>query len=201
MIDFSCVWKNNLIYSVQEMRCELSWLIIYILMICRRLNTINISILSDYNICKQWKNIINKLILFCIQYIIKLIWIWFLCPFIISNCRWSAAFLYIKGLKTLINQYKFKSFEIQLFLDIIKYQLSEIFLLIYYIFIYSFLNIKIKITVLSVALMYLIFIIHFYFPAITLYFCILSGYISTFITCFLLILNPDLSIFHIFKRL
>ena len=64
--DFSYVLKNNSIYSTWGMRCELSWLIVYILMVYCHLNAANISILSGYNICKQWRGIISKLILFCI---------------------------------------------------------------------------------------------------------------------------------------
>ena len=64
--DFSYIWENNSIYSTQGMRCKLSRLIVCILIVCCHLNTANILILSDYSIYKQWKDIINKLILFCI---------------------------------------------------------------------------------------------------------------------------------------
>ena len=130
-----------------------------------------------------------------------MVWIWFLYPSVISSYYWPAAFLHIKGLKTLINQYKFKSFEVQSFLDIIKYQPPEIFLLIHHIFIYLFLNIKIEAIISPVTLIHSISITHSYFPVIILYFYILSRYINTFITYSLPIPNPDSSIFHIFERL
>ena len=183
------------------MCCKLSRLIVYILMMCHRLNTANISTLSGYSICKQWEDIISKLISFCIQYTMKSAWIWFLYPSAISSCCWSAALLRVKDSKTLINQYKSKSFEIQLFLDVTKYQLSGIFSLIHRVFIYSSLNIKIEAITSSVILIHSISIIHSYFLVITLYFYILSKYISTFIACFSPMLNPDSSIFYIFKRL
>ena len=131
----------------------------------------------------------------------KSIWIWLLYPSAINNCRWPAALLRIKGSKILINQYKLKSFKIQLFLDIIKYQPSGVFLLIYYIFIYSFLNIKIKTIALFIILIYLISVTHFYFLVIILYFYILLRCISIFIIYFLSISNSDLFIFYIFERL
>ena len=131
----------------------------------------------------------------------KSAWIWLPCLFIISNRRWSATLSHIKGSKILINQYKPKSFEIQLFLNITKYQPSEISLLIYCIFIYLFLNIKIKAIVLSAILIHLIFVIYFYFFITILYFYILLRYISIFIIYFLPMLNPDSSIFYIFERL
>ena len=40
-------------------------------MICYCLNAVNISILNDYSIYEQWEGIINKSILFYIQYAIK----------------------------------------------------------------------------------------------------------------------------------
>ena len=182
------------------MCCELSWLIVCVLMICHCLNIVNISTLSGCSICEQWKDIISKSMLFYIQYTIKSAWIWLLCPSVISNYCWFAVFLHIKGLKTLINQYKSKLFKVQLFLDIIKYQLSGISSLIYCIFIYSSLNIKVKIITLPVILIHLISIIYSCFLITTLYFYILLRCISTFIACFLPMPNPDSSIFHIFER-
>ena len=183
------------------MHYKLSRLIIYILMVCCHLNTANISTSSGYSIYKQWGDIINKLMLFCIQYTIKLTWIWFPCPSAINNRRWPTALLHIKDLKILINQYKSKSFEIQPFLDITKYQPSGISSLIHHVFIYLSLNIKIGTITSPATLMHLISIIHSCFPAITLYFYILSRCISIFITYSSPMPNPDSSIFHIFKRL
>ena len=183
------------------MRCKLNQLIIYILMVYCYLNTTNISTSNNCSICEQWGGIISKLILFYIQYTMKLAWIWLPYSSTINSCRWPAVFLYIKGSKTLINQYKFKSFEVQLFLDIAKYQLPGIFLLIYCVFIYSSLNIKIKTIASPVTLIHSIFITYSCFPATILYFYILSRCISIFITYSLLILNPNLFIFYIFKRL
>ena len=183
------------------MRCKLNQLIIYILMVYCYLNTTNISTSNNCSICEQWGGIISKLILFYIQYTMKLAWIWLPYSSTINSCRWPAVFLYIKGSKTLINQYKFKSFEVQLFLDIAKYQLPGIFSLIYCVFMYSFLNIKVGVIVLPAALMYLIFVIYFCFLVIILYFYILLRCIKIFIIYFSLISNPDLFIFYIFERL
>ena len=141
------------------------------------------------------------MISFNIQYTMKLTWIWLPYPSAISNCCWLTALSHIKNSKTLINQYKPKSFKIQLFLDIMKYQLLEISLLIHYIFIYSSLNIKIRAITSPAILIYSISVIHSCFPATTLYFYILLKYINTFITYFSPMPNPDSSIFHIFKRL
>ena len=103
IIDFSCAWENNSIYSTQRIHCKLSRLIVYILIIYCCLNVVNISTSNNYNIYKQWKGIISKSILFYIQYTIKLAWIWLLCLFTINNYRWPAALSCIKGSKTLIN--------------------------------------------------------------------------------------------------
>ena len=50
VIDFSCVWEINSIYSTQGIYYRLSQLIIYILIIYYRLNAANISISNDYSI-------------------------------------------------------------------------------------------------------------------------------------------------------
>ena len=131
----------------------------------------------------------------------KSAWIWLPYLSAISSCCWPAALSHIKGLKILINQCKSKSFEVQPFLDIAKYQPPEVSLLIYRVFIYLFLNIKIKAIISPAVLIHSIFVIYSCFPTTTLYFCILSRCISIFIACFSPILNPDLFIFYIFERL
>ena len=126
---------------------------------------------------------------------------WLPYPLAIRRRLRPAAFLRVRGLKTIYSYTKLRIFNIQPFLLVIKnYPLGN-YLFSYRVFIYTPLNIKRGGSASPTVLIYLISITYSYLPIITLSYYLVLRKVSTFITYSLLILNPNLLKFQIFKGL